>query len=435
MMFPRFQNRIANFCALVAATLVLPALAFAGTQAGNIPISALPFNITSPGNYFLTGNLTAPPTVSSINISTAIAGPVVLDLNGFTISGSIFGPGTMISIGAISPGVANAFPITIKNGTLYFFTETGIATNELPNGAFYSNITVKNVVLDASFLTVAIQFNEVNSSTVSDCTLIDEEEGIVDEGSSEGNSYKNVAFLDGTMRVPFRVSSQNSSVVLKRCKFDEPAAVQSATITNLTALKANIPISYLPFNITAPGTYVLTHNLTAPENNSGNFNTEGISISSAVTGPVVVDLKGFTLTGTGTTDQSIGVSIGFNSPGIVNTCPVTIKNGTIQNFAYGVWASIGNAAFPAALADITVTNIVFNDLAQSVLLERVDSSTVSNCTFNGDSGGIQDEGSNGGNTFANDSFTKIVEPLVVFNEGAHLSMDRCQFDKPAPVKP
>jgi hypothetical protein len=55
MIFPRFQNRIGNVCALVAATLVLPALAFAGThddkgddgkknskQKGHDPISVVP---------------------------------------------------------------------------------------------------------------------------------------------------------------------------------------------------------------------------------------------------------------------------------------------------------------------------------------------------------------------------------------------------------
>jgi hypothetical protein len=34
MMFPRFHNRIGKACALVAATLIVPALAYAGNSQG-----------------------------------------------------------------------------------------------------------------------------------------------------------------------------------------------------------------------------------------------------------------------------------------------------------------------------------------------------------------------------------------------------------------
>jgi hypothetical protein len=59
----------------------------------------------------------------------------------------------------------------------------------------------------------------------------------------------------------------------------------------LSAQAVTIKISSLPFAITAPGTYVLTGNLTSPSA------SDAITIDASVTGPVVVDLKGFTLTG------------------------------------------------------------------------------------------------------------------------------------------
>jgi hypothetical protein len=75
------------------------ALSLAGaltTQAGppkkNPPpilISSLPFTITAPGTYVLTGNLTSSDSTNAaaIRIPTNIPGPVTVDLNGFTLTG------------------------------------------------------------------------------------------------------------------------------------------------------------------------------------------------------------------------------------------------------------------------------------------------------------------------------------------------------------
>ena len=50
-----------------------------------------------------------------------------------------------------------------------------------------------------------------------------------------------------------------------------------------------------------------------------------------------MDLKGFTLTGNA--GDTVGVGIGFfaNSP-VTNTYPITVRNGTLRNFSFGVWA-------------------------------------------------------------------------------------------------
>ena len=74
----------------------------------------------------------------------------------------------------------------------------------------------------------------------------------------------------------------------------------------LSAQAANMTISYLPFAITAPGTYVVTKNLSFSSPNSA-----AITISTALSGPVVLDLKGFTLTGGGYNNINAGIGIGI----------------------------------------------------------------------------------------------------------------------------
>src|SRR6516162_1270304 len=99
-----------------------------------------------------------------------------------------------------------------------------------------------------------------------------------------------------------------------------------------------IAITTLPFNITAPGTYVLTGNLTSPPITNQNGVFGAINISPTIPGPVVVDLGGFTLTGpgwSGTVGISIGIVIGLEY-GPSNTYPITVRHGTISNFGTGV---------------------------------------------------------------------------------------------------
>jgi hypothetical protein len=88
--------------------------------------------------------------------------------------------------------------------------------------------------------------------------------------------------------------------------------------------------------------YVLTGNLTSAA-------STGIDIQPPSGGPVIVDLKGFTITGGGV--LAVGVNI-FAGP---NPYPITVRNGTIKNVSFGVWAE-GNQ--PAnALSNITVSNL------------------------------------------------------------------------------
>src|SRR5262245_1924237 len=57
------------------------------TKPASIPISSLPFDISAPGNYVLTGNLSTDAPGCIIIHTPLINGTVTVDLKGFTING------------------------------------------------------------------------------------------------------------------------------------------------------------------------------------------------------------------------------------------------------------------------------------------------------------------------------------------------------------
>ena len=75
---------------LTAAALGLIIVSAITAQAANIPISALPFNITSPGTYVLVSDLNyTAQTGAAITILPNLSGPVILNLRGHTLTGSV----------------------------------------------------------------------------------------------------------------------------------------------------------------------------------------------------------------------------------------------------------------------------------------------------------------------------------------------------------
>jgi hypothetical protein len=97
-------------------------------------------------------------------------------------------------------------------------------------------------------------------------------------------------------------------------------------LSALSAQAANIKISALPFTITSPGTYVLSSNLSFTTGNPGD---SAISIASNIQGPVTINLNGFTISGGISSDRAI--TINSTNEGLIS-----IKNGTITNFGYGL---------------------------------------------------------------------------------------------------
>src|SRR3954471_10947563 len=84
------------------------------------PISALPFTITQPGSYFVTGNLTGVAGQSGITIN---ADNVTLDLGGF----ELVGPGSGVTNGVrVVSGRTNA---TVRNGSVRGWLGSNVAAD------------------------------------------------------------------------------------------------------------------------------------------------------------------------------------------------------------------------------------------------------------------------------------------------------------------
>jgi hypothetical protein len=93
-----------------------------------------------------------------------------------------------------------------------------------------------------------------------------------------------------------------------------------------------VPITYLAFTITTAGTYVLKSNLTYPSTTAG----PAISVSGVITGPVIIDLKGFTLTGSGNFSSgpaAIAITALNQYP---NDFPITVQNGPVTLCVLGL---------------------------------------------------------------------------------------------------
>ena len=76
------------------------------------PITSVPYVISTPGAYYLTGNLTMPVAGTAIDVTTT--GGVLIDLNGFTLDGANVG----------QYGIEGG--TFVRNGTVANFTLTGI---------------------------------------------------------------------------------------------------------------------------------------------------------------------------------------------------------------------------------------------------------------------------------------------------------------------
>ena len=99
------------------------------------PISSLPFAISAPGSYYLTGDLTGVAGQAGITIT---ASHVTLDLNGFSLIGV---PGSLIGIDAIT--VATVRQLAIRNGVIRNWNAAGIAADS-------SSVHVDDLLVDSN---------------------------------------------------------------------------------------------------------------------------------------------------------------------------------------------------------------------------------------------------------------------------------------------
>ena len=194
-----------------------------------------------------------------------------------------------------------------------------------------------------------------------------------------------------------------------------------ALITGLISANAappGIPINSLPFSISAPGTYVLTQDLT-----TGGVE-QAIDIAANIPGPVTIDFQGHAITATST--STLGISI---EP--TNAYPITIRNGTLTGFVIGI-ATFGSIP-PPLNTNITIQKIIFNPSgwgvspAWGVFFDVTGFSSIINCTFNGGTYGIEDNFSQGGNSFVNCTFNGGNNPLLNTGTNQPVILNSCQF--------
>jgi hypothetical protein len=207
--------------------LLTMALGLASSFGAPIQISALPFNITAPGTYVLTSNKSS--VDPAITINTSVAGPVVLDLGGFTI---LSNNGGTSSGGVSVPANPTGSSITIRNGTIQGFydgiqVQTGSATG------YVSNIHIEKINLSNSRW-AGVEFFQVNSSSIIDCSVTApggsgsavSQWGIRDLSSEGGNRYVNISF-DGNQFITLEVQENgtngtNGPSVLEHFHFEAP---------------------------------------------------------------------------------------------------------------------------------------------------------------------------------------------------------------------
>lgn len=108
-----------------------PPSASSGVFGSGTPISSLPYTISAPGSYYLTGNLTGVSGQDGIKIES---NDVTLDLRGFTLQGV---PGSDNGV-EITTGAITRRAITIKNGTARGWGGSGFFAQFIEGGVFDS---------------------------------------------------------------------------------------------------------------------------------------------------------------------------------------------------------------------------------------------------------------------------------------------------------
>jgi hypothetical protein len=196
-------------------------------------------------------------------------------------------------------------------------------------------------------------------------------------------------------------------------------ATFSLITTMIAASGANIPITMLPLYITAPGTYVLKKNLSYLATN----NIPAIVIANNITGAVIVDLNGLTITGGGETSQnnvSFGVSIGYYNVAMTNVSPITIRNGTLINFTVGIDGLQGGRGglTNVTLNKLTITHPQAAVVQTTAIALSATFSTVSHCNLSSYEWGITFNTTGiTNNSYTDNTFTSVTSPFLAGGSG------------------
>jgi parallel beta-helix repeat protein len=171
-----------------------PPASTAGVLRPGTPITSLPFTISQPGNYYLTGNLTLASAGNGIMIN---ADDVTLDLGGFTIDGGGAGAyGVLLTNGLSGEAV--------RNGNAEHWTGAGflLASESLAENLQASHDTTGIIFDDGNLTGCTVAFDSQDGvqaafATISNCNAQSDGTGFDLNSSSLSHSVAKSNTGDG----------------------------------------------------------------------------------------------------------------------------------------------------------------------------------------------------------------------------------------------
>ena len=163
------------------------------TLAGPGAIFNIPCTITKPGDYYFDRDLTWSGDIwPAIGVSATAAdtGPVIIDLNGHTLSG---GNSYVYASGGISVSTNNN-PVTVKNGTITRYSGL-IGTSSSTGLIIFSNLNLVTAHLPPGYYGSGYGMTINNSNViVTNCVFSDADVGISirNPGSLKENTVSNL---------------------------------------------------------------------------------------------------------------------------------------------------------------------------------------------------------------------------------------------------
>ena len=159
-----------------------------------------------------------------------------------------------------------------------------------------------------------------------------------------------------------------------------PPGAPAATMKTLTQVEPRTAITNVPYTITQPGSYYLTT----------NFTSAGSGVIIATNG-VTLDLMGFALTGN-RSGGGHGVWL-YHASGTLPIHGVTVRNGGVRGFDYGIQAKFSRGA---RFENLSISSNLNYGLNLDGLGGRCDGNAIVHCSFTGNGlPAIHLEGSSG----------------------------------------
>lgn len=281
------------------------------------PISSLPYSISQPGSYYLTGNLDG--STGGIDI---VVDNVTIDLMGFTIDGG----GSILDYGINIIDYSNA---AIYNGTISGFGLTGIFQSGFGRNAIVTNLQVLN---NGSLGTSADQlgiFLEGDNNHVERCNIRGNGGGIYVGPSS--------------LVINNRVSENGGDVAIYG---------GDGTIIEKNSVYKNTSQTTL---IGTYGSSIINNNVS---NNTGSFIISAFDGSKIINNNVTYNASTYTIApSAGSTVINNNVAHNEGTYAVIALSGVSIVNNTVtNNDNWGVYAANGNLIKDNNISNNNTTN-------------------------------------------------------------------------------